>query len=390
MSTAFFAWNPFQIFQAEAVAAKLDDAVYLIERRPNIDFDRIFSAEFLKCLNAPVEFIDRGDMKKLEGRFDALVCQTPFAHIERLNRTKIIGLQYSMSKERHQYGSWRAICDLNLVYGEYSRQRIEPFSPCRVVGNPRFDRWFDDKLDPVKLAIIKSRLQPDRKTVLYLPTWGRLSSMSDFGKAIADLSDSYNVIAKVHHNTDSHELNRKGILGQSGLNAVFGASDDLLYLFACADVILSDFSGAIFDAINIGKPVILLQKDAETLDGVEKFGLESIEYVLRHQIGEVLSHPAALRATVDSVIEGRSDFCLKNDALRRLCFEHQKDCGGLAAAAITELKTRKISRPAYQVYLRDDLKAARFEQQRAEVIFVKKVVGFFEGAVNKALKKIGL
>lgn len=390
MSTAFFAWNPFQIFQVEAVAAKLDDAVYVIERRKNIDFDRVFTPDFIKNLNAPVEFIDRRDMKSLEGRFDALVCQTAFMHVERLDRTKLIGLQYSMSKERHQYGTWRAMCDLNLVYGEYSRQRIEPFSPCRIVGNPRFDRWFEGRLDPVKLAEMKSRLKSDRKTVLYLPTWGQLSSMTDFGKAIADLSESYNVIAKVHHKTDTHELNRKNVLGQAGLESVFGASDDLLYLFACADVVLSDFSGAIFDAINVGKPVILLQKDPEAVIGAEKFGLESIEYALRHQIGEVVAEPDALRATVDSVLDGRSDFRQANDELRALCFGHQKDCGGLAAQAINEVKATEIARPLYQIYLRDDFKNLRFNVQTARTMNFRKVYRFLFAVAKGLLRKIRL
>jgi len=390
MSTAFFAWNPFQIFQVEAVAAKLTDAVYLVERRPNIDFDRVFTADFIKNLNAPVEFIDRNAMQSLEGRFGAIVCQTAFAYVERLDKTKLVGLQYSMSKERHQYGTWRAMCDVNLVYGDYSRQRIEPFSPCRIVGNPRFDRWFEGNLDPMKLAEMKARLKSDRKTILYLPTWGQLSSMTDFGKAIGDLSDTYNVIAKVHHKTDTHELNRKNVLGQAGLESVFGASDDLLYLFACADVVLSDFSGAIFDAINVGKPVILLQKDPEAVIGAEKFGLESIEYALRHQIGEVVADPAALRDIVESVLDGRSDFRQSNDELRALCFGHQKDCGSLAAAAITEVKATELPRPIYQIYLRDDIKTLRSNLQKAGVMTFKKVYRFLIRVVVRALKKLRL
>jgi glycosyltransferase involved in cell wall biosynthesis len=388
MSVAFYAWNPFQIFQVESIADNTPGAVYLIERRQRIDFDRIFPADFLSGLKRPVEFVDRADMGTLDGRFDVLVCQTIFPFIERLCRTRLASVQYSISKERHQHGSWRALCDLNLVYGDYSKDRIAPFGPCEIVGNPRFDRWFENGLDPQRLSSIRARLKPDRRTVLYLPTWGRLSSLSNFGKAIAELTDDFNVIAKVHHNTDSLEIRKKNVLGQEGLEDVFGASDDLLYLLACADIVISDFSGAIFDSINVGKPVILLQKEPEALIGAEKFSLESIEYALRDQIGKVVDDPAALKGAINKIISGEEDYSAPNKKLRTALFGRQVGCGQAAADALSRLIEKPPSRPMYQIYLRDDLRSF-FEKDRvAEMARNTPLRRFYRGS-RKWLSHLG-
>lgn len=362
MNIAFFVWNPFQIYQFESVVKNLPGAVYLLEKRKNMEFDRLFTPEFMATLNAPVHFVTRAELKKIDGTYDAIVCQTGFAHMERLSKTSLVGLQYSMSKERHQYGAWRSMCDLNLVYGQYSLDRISPLSPSIAVGNPRFDRWFEGSLDPQKLEAVRARLDPSKKTVLYLPTWGELSSMTHYGEAVAALGEEYNVIAKVHHKTDTHEAGRKIALTNEGIGQVFGASDDLLYLLHASDVVFSDFSGAIFDALNVRKPVILLQRETERLAamGAEKFGLESIEYALRDSIGPVVAEASELAQTVRDVLDGSLDFRERNSALKLACFSQEVGCGATAARAIeTLVREGRPERPYAQIYVRDTLRELR-------------------------------
>lgn len=365
MRIGFYAWNPFQIYQVESIVRHLPEgsAEYIIEKRGNIDFGRVFTREFLESLNAPVHFIARGDMKTIDQRYDAVVCQTAFGKMEELKRAKIISMQYSMSKERHQYGTWRVLCDLNLVYGQYSYDRISPLSPSVMVGNPRFDRLFEGALETGKKTRVRESLDPSRKTVLYLPTWGDLSSIVDFGAAVAALSAQYNVIAKVHHKTDTHELSKKEILGEKGIRETFGAADDMLYLMDAADVVLSDYSGAIFDALNAGKPVILLQKDPEAVIGAEKFGLESIEYARRDEIGPVVDNPENLMAAVDDVLSGKLDYAGVNKAIRAESFSQQSGSGKKAAEAILSFLDSPIERPVYQTYLCDAIIDARRREE---------------------------
>jgi hypothetical protein len=366
MKIGFYVWNPFQIYQFESVVRSLPgEAVYILQKRKKLDYERLFPKEFLATLGAPVHTIERKEMASMDGQYDAIVCQTAFGHMERLSKTKIVGLQYSMSKERHQYGPWRLMCDLNLVYGQYSSDRISHYSPCVMVGNPRFDRWFKQEFDPEKTRQVRERLDPGKKTILYMPTWGELSSMTVFGKAVADLGEKYNVIAKVHHKTDSHELSRKLSLTEEGVQKIFGASDDMLHLLREADLVLSDFSGAIFDAIHVGKPVVLLQQDPQRLAamGAEKFGLESIEYARRMEVGPVVTNPEELSVAVDDVLSGKSSFLESNLALKRECFSAEKDCGVRAAAAIRELLAHGSVRPHHQIYARDLLRELRMAEE---------------------------
>lgn len=355
MVVAFHAWNPFQIFQAERVAHECDDSVILLERRKSMDFERVFNEDVLRNLRIPVIEVTSKEILDSDGKYDVIVCQTPFRYFESLRRTKRAALQYSLTKERHQHGAWRAMCDLNLVYGEYSRQRIEPLAPCRAIGNPRFEPWFTDGLDPHKLERIKENLDPSKKTLLYLPTWGNLSSVPVFQEEIARLSSQYNLIAKVHHNTDALELDRKTALGEAGLGSIFGASDDSLYLLACSDLVMSDYSGAMFDAINVGKPVVLLQHEPENLSR-DKFGLESIEYARRDEIGYVAEAPEKLERCVSETLANPTKFAEANRRLKEECFALETGCAEAGAEALRDLVAGKIGpRPYYQIYLRDDL-----------------------------------
>ena len=366
MRIAFFGWNPFQLYQVESIARHFPDAEFIIERRKGIEFDRLFTEEFLASFQTPCRIVERKDIPLLDKEFQAVVCQTEFGFMETLTRAQVIGMQYSMSKERHQYGPWRAMCALNLVYGRYSYERISPFSPCVMVGNPRFDRWFEGSLDPETVTRVRAHLDPGKKTILYLPTWGDLSSIPDYGDAVASLRANYNVITKVHHKTDTHEPNKKQSLINNALETVFGASDDLLYLLSCADLVLSDYSGSIFDAIYVSRPVVLLQHSPEDLVGAEKFGLESIEYLRRDQIGAVASNPHMLPEIVAAVLDGRINYTHDNAQLREDCFARQGGCGKVAADAIREALAEKPSRPFYQLYLHDLLR-----QHRAEIESLK-------------------
>lgn len=389
MKIGFFVWNPFQIYQFDSIVRSCPGATYILEQRKNVDFERLFPSEFLEQVSAPIQFVDRNELSKMDGEYDAIVCQTAFGHMERFEKTKVVGMQYSMSKERHQYGPWRYLCDLNLVYGRYSYDRVSHYSPCAMVGNPRFDRWFENRLEQSKIDSVRSKLDPSKKTILYLPTWGELSSMTEFGDAVAALSQDYNVIAKVHHKTDSHEASRKMTLNQSGVQEIFGASDDLLVLLSVADLVLSDYSGAIFDAINVGKPVILLQRTPEALAfmGVEKFGLESIEYAQRHMIGPTLSSSAALAETVHSVFARHIDFSDKNNKLKQQCFSQEQGCGPTAAQIISDFVTTSSQRPYHQIYVRDILREYRNKEEEAKFkkIKVSKRIYNFSTRINAFL-----
>ncbi len=344
----FFIWNPFQLFQIQTIAENIPNAELLIVERKNLDIKKIFSNQLLGSIELPIRYITSEYFKTDCPNHQAIICQSPFENMEHCQQTKLIGMQYSMAKERHQYGPWRAMCDLTLVYGQYSDDRISPFSPCVQVGNPRFDPWFSNP--------DRQQRASDKKTILYLPTWSQTSSINDFDSAINALCNDYKVITKMHHLTEIFETKNRQKLLNSNPENTFGANDDLINLMAEADLILSDYSGAIFDAINLGKPVILLQPNSKSLDETDRFGRESIEYARRNEIGLVVENPAFLRDAVHKTLTGAADFTIKNNQLRTECFAYQNQCGKRAANAISNLLEKGKPRPNHQIYLRDELR----------------------------------
>jgi tetratricopeptide (TPR) repeat protein len=323
-------------------------------------------------------------MARLDGSLAAVVCPNPFARMEQLRGTKCIGMQYSMAKDRYVNGPWRAMFDLTLTYGRYSAERISHFCPTAMVGNPRFHRWFADNR-PSSADQLGVSLDRSRPTLLYLPTWGEFSSIDIFMKAVIGLSNDYNVLIKVHHKTETHEAERKEALASQRTVHYFGAMDDLLPLLDAADVVMSDYSGAIFDAIYVRKPIVLLQSDPATVIG-KKFGFESIEYSRRDEIGPVVSSPDELETTLASVVSGDVDFRPSNERLRSEVFEYDCGTGAIAAKAIEEYVSDSPVRPIHQIYLCDELKADRLRRrkEKEQLKRWKKEASALREEINKA------
>ena len=120
----------------------LPDSVFLLEQRKSTQ-SKSFSESLMVGVSRQVVHIKPSMLRKLDGEFDILVCQTPFKQLHLFAKTSIAMIQYGYAKEPHNYGAWRSFADVNLTYGEYARSKISPFSPSVSVGHPRFDQWYD-------------------------------------------------------------------------------------------------------------------------------------------------------------------------------------------------------------------------------------------------------
>ena len=355
MRIGFVAWNPFQVFHMRSIAEQIDGAFFVIlSRQKHGRLERQFGGNLARFVGMDYLVMSPHSIPRLDGRAEALVCPNPIPHMEELQKTRKIGVQYSMTKERYQYGSWRARFDANLAYGAYSAARLGRFAPAFPVGNPRFHRWFNGKGQGRRLDV---EIDPNRPTVLYLPTWGEFSSVDEFLESVAELQGDFNLLTKLHHKSHSHEANRGRRVKKAGLEKRFRAADDLLDLLSYADVVLSDFSGAIFDAIYTSKPVILLQGSPESLVGA-KFGPESIEYARRREIGPVVEQPGNLSKVVEAVLSGELDYGAWNSLLRRDCFAEDRNAALRSSEAIEEVLLNSSRRLVYQDYIRFDLEAS--------------------------------
>jgi UDP-N-acetylglucosamine:LPS N-acetylglucosamine transferase len=333
---AFIGWNPFQFAHVKNLAENLNWSCFIIEKRKNNlkKFDR----KFFTGSAIPIIIWRRDKIKALDGIFDIIVCQTPFSQIEEIKKSKIVMIQYGYAKEVHNYGKWRAFAHLCLVYGNYAAKKISPLCPVKITGNPALEKWHDENYIKKCKQRLEPLLDPQKKTVLYAPTWGTLSTYNEYIDTILKLENRYNILLKIHHNTDFLEKKKRRKARRSNA-IIFGASDSFIDLMSVSDLIISDYSGAIFDALYCKKPIILLHGDIEQKSG-NKINKESIEYAKRDKIGPVVTSPEKLEKTIKNFFSGNIDYSAEN---RKIVADLYMDARGSVLRAAEEIKKAAMS-----------------------------------------------
>lgn len=319
---AFVMSHPFQFDFFEAPARLLKDPVFVIETRKDTPFT--FSREFLARLPGTVVTVDTNDLKDLDGGVDVLVCLTPIPVLKLFERTKVVCIQYSLSKETYQYGSWRAVADLNLMFGPYSLARVAPFCTAEVVGNPRFD------------GRLPGKRAKGAEGIAYLPTYGELSSLTMFERYLETRSGSRPVTIRPHHMsefTDQEALERLALHPDVTL---LSAYDDSLALIQRSAVVVSDFSGAAFDAAAAGAPVVLIQPDSIPAQATLRTTADSLEVAGADRIGPVVRSADAIEAAVEGILTSDS-WKASRAALVDECFANMGDAGPRIVSALDRL-----------------------------------------------------
>lgn len=178
---------------------------------------------------------------------------------EKYNADKrLVRMMYGQAKDLWNFGPWSAYFDLILTTGTYAQKFLSVYTKSIIVGNPKFDEWFQKRITHSATLTIQKKIDKKKKTLLYLPTHGLLSSLPIMAAAIEVLSLHYNVLVKMHHITNLYDLEIVSMYHQSTSCTVFSDEDDILPLLKVSDVVISDNSGAIFDAVLADKPIVLL------------------------------------------------------------------------------------------------------------------------------------
>lgn len=239
----------------------------------------------------------------LDTRFDVILAQGPAPDIDKLHSAKVAFIQYGYAKSPYNFGGWRALADLNIAYGPYAEQRFAHFSPAVALGHPRMqDAMSEDFIREAKERYGQD-LDPSQPTVLVAPTWGDLSSLEHYADSILAQNSQVNLLLKLHHNTVERNKTLVRQLEAKGAR-LFGGTDDLFALMHVSDVVVSDYSGAIFDAVMLAKPVVLLDVPAAQLDAAQKMDNTSLEIVHRADIGYICDSPSDFAATLDLAMNG--------------------------------------------------------------------------------------
>lgn len=263
MQIGFLCTTPFHYYLFDPVKKLLSNSNYvLVESNPR---QYRSAREFFRGRHV----LDAVENPQVIKDFDVLVCPFLMPLVYKENQEKIfVRMVYGLSKATWNYGWWNMLFDEFLVYGSYDAKILSFYGPTVKIGNPKFDDWFNGNVEPYPV-------EPNKKTILYLPTYDDLSTLSWVLPVLSKMAENFNVILKTHHGTNASEL--KKVFSRV---EILGGDVDILPLLASADVVVSDYSGAIFDAILAEKPLVLADiPGAETFPSTTP---SSLEHVVRN------------------------------------------------------------------------------------------------------------
>ncbi|NMA51097.1 MAG: hypothetical protein GX951_04530 [Mollicutes bacterium] len=141
--------------------------------------------------------------------------------------------------------------DAILCFSKCSANYLSVFSKTFLMGNQKYGDIYRKKNN-----------KNSKKVLLYLPTYGEESSINLIAKEFLKLKEKYYVISKVHHCT-TYLKNEKEQLQKvkDGSDEFYNTNEDLGPLLSRADVVLTDNSGAIFEALYTNTPIAIIADD---------------------------------------------------------------------------------------------------------------------------------
>ena len=138
------------------------------------------------------------------------------------------------------------VYDAIFCYGNYEASYIKCYAEPYIIEN-------------LKYLNFKNHKKGKKLNLLYLPTYGDLSSIKDTFIEISKLSNKYNIIVKAHHGTsflNDEKVSLQTIKSENNIK-FYDLNTPIVELLAQADVVLSDNSGSIFESIYAGIPVCI-------------------------------------------------------------------------------------------------------------------------------------
>lgn len=290
-----------------------------------------------------------------------LVSEHRFAGRGPVSLQKIIGVinvrfMYALGKSRWNFSAWNRLYDLILCFGPFQVERLGFCTRTlkREIGYPRYDKFFTEQIDREQW-LRRFGCDPRKKTVVWLPTWKKLSSVALYAEAVASLLGECNVVVKPHPLSLVHEPDLVAQLEGRGFTAVIRELVDNTYLYAIADVVLCDYGGPPFGAIYTDRNLLLLNLPGAERD--ENTGADSADLLLRRHI---VNLDPERRAELGAIVRddaGWARQARERAVLRDLFFApHRGDASRAAAEVLGSL---------------DALFRARFPRRLAEVFAVR-------------------
>lgn len=152
--------------------------------------------------------------------------------------------------------------DAILCSGSYDANYLSVFSKTYITGNMKYINFHKKKHE-------------GKPILLYLPTYGEESSIDSIASYLNKLRKNFYIIAKVHHGTSflKNEIYRFELL-KNNVDKLYDQYMDLSSLLKTTDVVLTDNSGSIFEALYVKIPVAIF---ADNVNQNKLLGFDTIQ-----------------------------------------------------------------------------------------------------------------
>ena len=181
---------------------------------------------------------------------------------------KNIRFMYTAGKEKYTVGSyWNKYYNGILCYGPYheNKFKIKHKISTSQMGYPRFDKYFKPGFKKDYL-IKKFKCEPNKKTIVWLPTWTSLSSIDKYHKVISSLRSHYNIVVRPHPSMKTTDPSNYKKLFNVDFTYIDDNDDDNVQLYALSDLMLFDYGGPMFGALYLNKKFAFLEMNLEAKD----------------------------------------------------------------------------------------------------------------------------
>lgn len=209
----------------------------------------------------------------------------------------------------------------------------------RLVGMPKVDCLVDGSLSR-NAVLEKLGIDPDRKVVLYAPTWSAHSSLVTMGAELVEglVAAGYAVIVKLHDRShDPQHANSGGVNWVSRFGQLLKdsggylamSSDSCPYL-AAADLMITDHSSVGFEYLLLDRPLVRI----EVPKLLEEANVNP-EYV--ELLAEASLSVRTAGEAVSAVGHGINDPAQKSQARKEIATDLFHSAGSATSLAVKEL-----------------------------------------------------
>lgn len=222
---------------------------------------------------------------------DVLVASTPGLGVYQWKRSKFVECYIHVQHGANDIAGYRMFgtdfYDCSLLSGQYQvdetreleKKRYLPPKEVELVGIP----YMDDMRSKIEST---ERIEHDRTCVLLAPSWGPNSIFNKYGSRVLDelIKTGYYVIVRPHPQTliSDSEMIQEIIDNYPDTNTLrWDRSSNNFDSLHEADILISDFSGIIFDfTLAFNKPVIYANTEFKT-DCYDYYWLDKAPWTLR-------------------------------------------------------------------------------------------------------------